>query len=132
MKRTVQAKLLIFTVFIVGVLTGAVLMDVYETRVFSSDDREERRGRFLDGVDYAEYLQLTQEQDVEITGILESVSESFRELREQAGPQYQRIRDEARSDIRELLTEPQREFYDAWIEDERQRTRDRDRGRPTP
>ncbi len=122
MKRTFQAKLLILAVFVVGVLSGAILMDVYETRVFSSDDRG--RG----DVSYVEYLQLTEQQEAEVSAILERTREGFRELRGQTRPMYEQLRENTRNDIREILTEPQQEFYNEWIEDQRRRTRDRERG----
>ena len=125
MKRTLQAKLLILAVFAVGALTGAVLMDVYETRVFSDDDQSGRRGRFLGGVSYGEYLELTAEQEARVAAILEGTRDGFRELRGQTRPLYQELKDTSRGEIRELLTESQRELYDQWIEEERQREADR-------
>ncbi len=128
MKRTLQAKLLILAVFVVGALTGAVLMDVYETRVFSDDDQGGRRGRFLGGVSYGEYLGLTAEQEVRVATILEGTRDGFRELRGQTRPLYQELRETSRGEIRDLLTESQRVLWDEWIEEERQRTLDREQG----
>ena len=121
MKRTVQAKLLILAVFVVGLLSGAILMDVYETRVFSSDQRGGR------GVSYVEYLQLTEEQEAGVAVILEGTREGFRELRRQTRPLYEQLSDNTQNEIRELLTEPQQALYSEWIEGLRQR-RDRERG----
>ena len=121
MKRTVQAKLLILAVFVVGLLSGAILMDVYETRVFSSDQRGGR------GVSYVEYLQLTEEQEAGVAVILEGTRESFRELRRQTRPLYEQLSENTQNEIRELLTEPQQALYSEWIEGLRQR-RDRERG----
>ena len=121
MKRTVQAKLLILAVFVVGVLSGAILMNVYETRVFGSDDR--RQG----GVSYVEYLQLTEAQEEDVAAILEGTRDGFRELREQTRPLYEQLREDTQTQIRELLTEPQQALYTEWIEDLRQRTRNRER-----
>ncbi len=122
MKRTVQAKLLILGVFIVGVLSGAILLDVMETRVLSNDDRGGG------AVPYAEYLELTDQQEADVEGILEDTREGFRALREQTRPMYQQLRENTRNEIRELLSETQRERYNEWIEDLRRRTRDRERG----
>ena len=121
MKRTVQAKLLVLAVFVVGVLTGAILMDVYETRVFSSDDRGGG------GVSYVEYLQLTEAQEADVAAILEGTRDGFRELRAQTRPLYEQLRENTQNQIRELLTQPQQALYTEWIEDLRQRTRDRER-----
>ena len=128
MKRTLQAKLLILAVFVVGALTGAVLMDVYETRVFSDDNQDGRRGRFLGGVSYGEYLGLTAEQEARVATILEGTRDGFRELRGQTRPLYQELRETSRGEIRELLTESQRVLWDEWIEEERQRALDREQG----
>jgi hypothetical protein len=121
MKRTIQAKLLILAVFVVGLLSGATLMDVYETRVFSSDQRGGR------GASYVEYLQLTEEQETGVAVILEGTREGFRELRRQTRPLYEQLSENTQNEIRELLTEPQQALYSEWIEDLRQR-RDRERG----
>ena len=108
-------------VFVVGLLSGAILMDVYETRVFSSDQRGGR------GVSYVEYLQLTEEQEAGVAVILEGTRESFRELRRQTRPLYEQLSENTQNEIRELLTEPQQALYSEWIEGLRQR-RDRERG----
>ena len=120
MKRTVQAKVLILAVFVVGLLSGAILMDVYETRVFSGDERDQR------GVSYVEYLQLTEEQEAGVEVILEGTREGFRELRRQTRPLYDQLSENTQNQIRELLTEPQQVLYSEWIEDLRRR-RGRDR-----
>jgi hypothetical protein len=83
MKRTVQEKLLILVVSVVGLLSGAILMDVDETRVFSSDDRGRR------GISYVQYLQLTEEQEVEVAAILEGTREGFRELSAKTRSMYE-------------------------------------------
>ena len=124
MKRTVQAKLLILAVFVVGLLSGAILLDLYETRVFSSD---QRGGRGVSRVSYVEYLQLTEEQEAGVAVILEGTREGFRELRRQTQPLYEQLRENTQKEIRELLTEPQQALYSEWIEGLRQR-RDRERG----
>ena len=125
MKRTFQAKLLILAVFLVGILTGAVLMDVYETRVFSDTDRSRR-----ERPSFKEFLALTPAQATQVDAILEETRDDFRELRAQTRPQYDTLREESRNQIRELLTEVQKDRYDEWIELRRQREsdrRDRDR-----
>lgn len=117
MRRTLQAKLLIVVVFAVGLLTGAVLMDVYETRVFSRSDGGDRRaGLFRHDPSFSEFLELTEEQQVEVRAILETTRESFRQLRRQTRPMYDELRENSRNQIRALLTEEQLERYDTWME----------------
>jgi hypothetical protein len=118
MKRTVQAKLLIVGVFVVGLLTGAVLLDVYETRVFSRDaTREDRAGLIRDNErpSYVEYLELTPEQNAEIRRILDNARDEVRQLRRETRPLFDAISEDSRDRIRALLSESQRERYNEWI-----------------
>ena len=84
MTRSLQAKLLILAVFVIGALTGAVLTDVYETRVQSTvadtdPDRPEReRPR--------DFLGLSEEQNVQLDAILQRSGQRYRELRAQTNP----------------------------------------------
>jgi hypothetical protein len=124
MRRTLQAKLLILAIFIIGVLTGAVLMDVYETRVFSrNESRSGRSGNIRETRSFQEFLELTEEQQSQVDLVLEATRESFRTLREQTRPLYDDLREDSRGQIRAILTEEQLVRFDEWIEREGQRER---------
>ena len=77
MKRTVQAKLLILTIFVVGVMTGFVLADMYETRVLGDAGDCSQASHFPRRQSSSEFLELTPEQQVEVEAILGEVHEDF-------------------------------------------------------
>ncbi len=123
MKRTVQAKLLILTFFVVGVMTGFVLADMYETRVLGDAGDRPQSSRFQGRQSFSEFLEFTQAQQVEVQAILGEAREAFRELRAETGPMYARLTEQSRDQIREILNEEQLERYNGWIETEGSRRR---------
>ena len=123
MKRTVQAKLLILTVFVVGVMTGFVLDDMYETRVLGDAGDRSQASPFPGRQSFSEFLNLTGEQQVEVQAILEVTHEDFRLLRAETGPMYAQLTEQSRDKIREILNEEQLERYNGWIETEGSRRR---------
>ena len=135
MKRTLQAKLLVLAVFVAGLLSGAVIANVYEARVqgderrVESNDRNRDRGRDHNHQSFEDYLGLTPEQRDELSGILEDSRDGYFELRARTRPEYQAIRDASRERIRGILTDEQRERYEEWINRERERDDNRRRGR---
>ncbi len=135
MKRSLQAKLLVLAVFVAGLLSGAVIANVYEERVQGDERRVESNNRYRDrGRDhnhqsFEDYLGLTPEQRDQLSGILEDSRDGYRELRARTRPEYQAIRDASRERIRGILTDEQRERYEEWINRERERENNRRRGR---
>ena len=123
MKRTVQAKLLVLAIFTIGVLTGFVLTDLYETRVIGDSGEPGREGRFRNRQSFSEFLELTEGQQVDVRVILEETREKFRTLRSQNRPMYVELTEQSRNQIREILNAEQLERYEGWIEDEGSRLR---------
>ena len=135
MTRTLQAKLLVLAVFLAGMLSGAVIANVYEERVQGDERRVESNARNRDRErdhnhqSFEDYLGLTPEQRDQLSGILEESRDGYRELRARTRPEYQAIRDASRERIRGILTDEQRERYEEWINRERERDNNRRRGR---
>src|SRR5262245_13124499 len=129
--RTALGKILVFAVFFIGIATGAVLDNVYRTRVGASERMVDRRGpnpqdrmrRDRDAMD--KYLGLDEAQKEQVGKILKETGSELRALREQVGPKFQAIENSSRERIRAVLTEEQRRKWDEYRESHRG-----DRGRP--
>src|SRR2546426_344892 len=146
--RTVLGKILVFSVFAIGIVTGAVLDTAYRTRVSnaSSDSArrdeprlnpQERAKRDQDRM--AKYLGLDQAQQEQIAKILDEMTGEFRALRqktdpefkalhEKTDPQFKAIEDSSRAKIRAVLNpEQQKKIDEFWAKRDSSR-----RGRPGP
>jgi uncharacterized membrane protein len=123
MTRSLQAKLLILAVFVIGALTGGVLNQLYETRVQSStvsedDDsgRPDRGRRPPDFQRFEDFLDLDQDQRGQLDRILSESGERYRELQAQTRPMYRDLTEQSRSEINGILSESQRVRYEEWTE----------------
>jgi hypothetical protein len=125
MTRTVKGKILVFSVFLVGVATGALLSNFYETRVSGRrpevavrDNRgndEERARREVNAMH--DYLGLDQTQREQIQKILEETRSEFRSLRAETRPRFEAISERSRNKIRAVLKEEQLQKYDEYRRD---------------
>jgi len=133
--RTVLGKILVFSVFFIGIATGATLDTAYRTRVSSAanDQKrgeeprlspEERARRDRDRM--AQYLGLDQSQQEQIAKIQQETGNEFRVLRDktdpefkalhdQIDPQFKAIADAGRARIRAVLNpEQQKKMDEFW------------------
>jgi len=131
--RTALGKILVFAIFFVGIGTGAVLDNMYRTRVAASDTNANKgdrpnpqdRGR-RDEDQWAKYLGLDQAQKDQIHKILENTRAESSQLRDQVDPKFRAIEEGSREKIRAVLNDEQRKKLDEF-----RRTHPRgDRGRP--
>ena len=131
--RSMKGKILVFAVFFIGIATGVLIADFYDTRVTgtqpapSPNDRAQRAQRDINK--FYDYLGLNEEQRAQARQIGEETQDEFRELRQETQPRFQAIEQESRTKIRALLTDEQRFKYDEFRKrrDERIRNRNRDR-----
>lgn len=120
MKRSVQAKLLVLIVFSIGVATGVVLTNLYESRVQGGS--EDRRARFARERDaFYDFLSLSTDQRAQLTKVLEETRGEYRQLRERTRPAFEEIRQQSRDRIRAILNEEQMRRYDEWVQSQRER-----------
>jgi hypothetical protein len=135
--RSVQGKIMVFAVFLIGIATGVLATNFYSTRVSEADSvrdvrgsrtSQERQIRDLDGM--SRYLGLDQSQQDQIRKILEGTRVEMRKLREQTEPQFKDIQDRSREKIRSVLNEDQRAKSDAFWESRNKRERERRPPRP--
>jgi hypothetical protein len=130
--RSMKGKMLVFAVFFIGITTGVLVANFYDSRVTGTPqeaptERAQRAQRDINK--FYDYLGLNEEQRGQVRRIGEETQEEFRELRQETQPRFQMIEQESRNKIRALLTDEQRLKYDDFRKrrDERFRNRNRDR-----
>jgi hypothetical protein len=149
---SIKAKILVLSVFFVGVITGIFLLNFYETRVLSGvleagtdagqtnteqPAVKDAERSLLDGRKltvarqmkrFQDYLGLDEQQRVQIEAILEQTRDEFRLLSGQTRTQYDMIQEESRNRIRAILTDEQRVTYEELVQRQNRRgSRRRDR-----
>ena len=130
--RSIKAKVLVFAVFFIGILTGVLIANFYTTRVMTSSpdtasppDRTQRAQRDINK--FYDYLGLDQNQREQMHKIGEETRQQFRDLRKETKPRFEAIQEESRAKIRAVLNDEQRTKYDEFRRkmDERRRNRNR-------
>jgi len=123
-----RAKLLVLAVFAVGLVVGAVIDNVYETRWRA--DRESRRSPREVNQVYYDQLELTPEQRQQFQSIVEASRPDFdklfmenRKLLEPNNRKIAELQEQTRTKIRAILTEEQAKKYNEINEKRRQARR---------
>lgn len=129
--RAITGKILVFAVFFIGIFTGMLIINFYETRVAGSPpDTSDRRGRSSelqrDVNRVHDYLGLDQTQRERINLILEEGRSQVRDLRAETRPKVQAIEETTQAQIRAILNPNQIERYEKFRRDLRER-RDKSR-----
>jgi hypothetical protein len=122
--QSLQAKLLIVAVFVIGGLTGAVVADVYETQVGSGADADVVDDTAQSDPDrerprpprFEDFLELDETQREQLSMILRQSRERYRELQAVTRPMYRDLTIQSQNEIRAILDDTQRARYEAWIE----------------
>jgi len=117
-----KAKLLVLAVFLLGVVTGAVVQNVYETRKLDADPTGETRSqRQVSRVQ--DLLGLTAEQRQQWKRIVEESNPEFtrlrdenRKLTEANQPKIDELMEKTRSKVRAILTDDQKKIYEDYNE----------------
>ncbi len=122
-----KAKLLVAAVFLVGALTGALVQNVYLTRLDAADSAPEKKSQKEVNQTY-DLLGLTPEQRQQWTSIMRESQPEFRKLVEENRrltapnqPKFDALQEQTRSRIRAILTEEQKKMYNDINERRRQR-----------
>ena len=130
--RSLKGKILVFAVFFVGITTGVLISNFYETRVAGrtnvadTGDRGSNGRRDVNRIH--DYLGLDREQRQRVDTILEETRSEFRKLREETRPRFHSIEDQSQARIREVLNPDQLQKYEEFRRNVQQR-RNADRGR---
>jgi len=139
--RTVQGKLLVLAVFVIGIATGVLSANIYRSRLVESAKAadnspgehvspQERARQNFDQL--ANYLGLDQNQRTEIQKIVSETRGQFRDLREKTDPQFKAIEDSSRAKVMAVLNEEQRQKYTQFRETHPGPGGSRGRGPRTP
>jgi len=121
--RALKGKILVFAVFFVGIATGILITNFYETRVAANlQDSRERNGRVNRDVNKVhDYLGLTDEQRENVNTILEEGRREVRALRMESRPKIEAIEEHTQARIRAVLTPEQRTRYEEFRRSVRER-----------
>jgi Spy/CpxP family protein refolding chaperone len=120
-------------VFACGGVVGAFAHRLYTVSGVSANvaqrNPEEFRKRFM--TDMKARLQLTDDQAAKLGAIMDDTRARFRDVREKFEPEMQKIREDQRQRISELLSPAQQAEWQKIVE-ERQRRREGKKGREGP
>ena len=124
-----KAIALLILVFALGIALGVVGTRVVNARAFAA------RGGALPNVNnppravarLTQELSLTPDQQKQISGILSDMQAGYNNVREQANPQYDRIRSQGRDHIRQVLTPEQQPKFEIYLQRLDQERREREK-----
>ena len=120
-------------VFACGGVVGAFAHRLYTVSGVSANaaqrNPEEFRKRFM--ADLKARLQLTDDQAAKLGAVMDDTRARFRDVREKFEPEMQKIREDQRQRISELLSPSQQAEFQKIVE-ERQRRREGKKGREGP
>lgn len=92
-------------------LFGFVFASVYETM----DNHASKRTRRLRTSDIVKQIDMSEEQRTQLNHVLENGRKRFIELNKSIRPEISKIRQDTRSQIREILTDAQRAKFDNLV-----------------
>ena len=128
--RALKGKIVVFAVFFIGIITGMLIINFYETRVAGSPpDTSYNRGRSSeikrDVNRVHDYLGLDQQQRERVNLILEEGREGVRKLRAETRPKFNAIEENTQARIREVLNPGQLTRYEEFRKSVRERRKNR-------
>jgi Spy/CpxP family protein refolding chaperone len=125
--NTAKAKLLVFAVFLIGAVTGALMQNVYDTRINAANSAPDKVSQKEVNQIY-DLLGLDAEQRQQWTDILRDSRPEFMKLVEENRkltapnqPKFDALQEKTRSKIRAILTDEQKKMYNDINERRRQR-----------
>ena len=125
--RALKGKILVFAVFFIGIATGILITNFYETRVAGQTnivDNRDRSGNGQRDVSRVhDYLGLDQEQRQRVDAILEEGRSEVRKLRAESRPKIEAIEENTQARIRVVLNPDQLKRYEEFRRTVRERGR---------
>ncbi len=106
---------LVALVFALGIALGAVGHMLVDRDVFAARNGGGRGGGHRLVNRLTNDLSLTAEQEKQLSEMLADAHEQYAAIRQQVNPQYQKVREEMRNRIRELLTPEQRQDFEEFL-----------------
>jgi len=111
-----KGKMLVFSVFFLGIVSGALLTNLWETRapqIVASDPKSANRAKADRDVNkFNDYLELTAEQKAQVSQILKDSRPEYKKISDQMDA----LRKQNRSQIRAILNDEQKKKYDDFNE----------------
>lgn len=113
-----EAAVLVFVVFLLGVLLGGLGNHLWGSRVWGNQATQApvppNREQLL--ANFTRELELTPDQQKQVAGILDNSRAKYHALDRSLDPQRMEIRDQSRAQMRELLTPEQQVKFDAYLQ----------------
>ena len=114
-KKRGEAALLVLVVFLLGVLLGGVGNHLWGERVWG---KQIATGQLTKGQivsDLTKELQLTPDQQKQLTNIVDDTRAQWRALHSTIEPEHEKIRQQSRDRIRAFLTPEQKPKFDEFM-----------------
>jgi Spy/CpxP family protein refolding chaperone len=113
-----EAAVLVFVVFLLGVLLGGVGVHLWGSRVWGNQAAKggPPPGRDQLLANFTRELELTPDQEKQMGSILDDSRSRFHALDKSLDPQRMQIRDQSRAQMRALLTPEQQPKFDAFLQ----------------
>ena len=124
-----KGRILVFAVFFLGMLAGALGFYVYETRFAESaiaaevGDRQQAAKRAYKKLH--EYLELNEGQRKQVDEIMRNMGAESRKLFDPIRPQVEALREQSRQQVRDVLNDEQKIKYDEWRAERQNRSKAR-------
>jgi len=124
-----RAYIYFILIFILGIVVGGAGMYTYGWYT-GHWHRPFSRHRVIEYLQ--QQLDLSQNQTQQLQQILQEMNRKESELREQVAPQFQAIREEARSETRKILNQQQIQKFDAMVKKWDEARKEHGHRRPPP
>jgi Spy/CpxP family protein refolding chaperone len=113
-----QVRLAVLSIFVVGVIAGALATNIYRESRISTSGGGMRGGGFERVIDK---LNLTSDQRAQVDAIFEDARARLTELRNESGPRFREVRKQTDERLQSVLTPEQWEQFKKMMEESRKR-----------
>jgi Spy/CpxP family protein refolding chaperone len=128
-KNRWQVWLSALAIFALGCVAGALMLNLYQTRIAHGSRRQEGPPPFLRLEGLKERLKLSDEQAAEVEKILDSARAQLSELRKSSEPKFAEMRKQTDAQLQQVFTEEQWQQFQAMKNEFREHRGERRRGR---
>ena len=119
-----KARLIVVSVFVIGVAAGALALNLYQQLSRSSDRNTPRSGTEMLLKRMNDKVGLASDQQEQIKKILDETADKYKDIRKEMDPvvkplepRFNSVRQETRDRIRALLTAEQLPKYEQMVEE---------------
>lgn len=108
-----EAVVLVVVVLLLGIILGGLGTHLWGRRVWGERGRRHGRDEMIQQL--SRELQLTPEQQAQLSGIIDDTRAKWRALYQPLEPQHEAIRQQGRDRIRAILTPEQRQKFEEFV-----------------